>query len=159
MSRTSFRNILYLRATCGWPYQTTTGERRKCPCGRDTITPAHLMTYCGTVKATKLKLHSNKTIKELAEWIEAWPEDLKDQDGKTADRTKYKIQTAGASINLPTSQPVAQDRVWCNWRLYIQCQLCPRTFENTKRERENHAKTHKPGARAGGGRRGAAVAR
>jgi len=159
MSRASFRSILYLRATCGWPYQATTGGRRKCPCGRDTITPAHLMTYCGMVKATKLGLHNNKTIKELVEWVEAWPDDLKDQDGKTADRAKYRTQVAGASINLPTSQPVAQDRVWRNGRWYIQCQLCPKTFENTKRERENHANTHKPGAKARGGRRGVAVAR
>jgi len=117
------------------------------------------MTYCGTVRATKLGLHNNQTIKELVEWVEAWPDNLRDQDGKTADRAKYRIQTSGASINLPTSQPIAQDRVWRNGRWYIQCQLCPKTFENMKRERENHAKTHKAGARAGGGTRGAAVAR
>jgi len=157
MSRASFRNILYLRATCGWPYQTTKGDRRKCPCRRNIITPAHLMSYCGMVKATKLNLHNNKTIKELVEWIETWPDDLIDQTGKTADRMKYSIQTAGASINLPTSQPIAQDRVWRNGRLYIQCQLCPKTFENTKRERENHARTHTAGARAK--RRGVADAR
>ena len=32
MSRASFKSILYIRATCGWLYQTTTGVRRKCPC-------------------------------------------------------------------------------------------------------------------------------
>jgi len=145
MSRTSCRSILYLRATCGWPYQTTTGDRRKCPC------------YCGTVKATKLNLHNNKTITELVEGIETWPDDVKDQAGKSADRTKYRVQTAGASINLPTSQPVAQDRVWHNGRWYIQCQICPKSFENTKREREANDRTHTASARTK--RRGAADAR
>jgi len=141
---------------CGSPYQTTTGDRRKCPCGRDIITPARLMSYCGTVKATKLNLHNNKTIKELAEWIETWPDDLKDQTGKTAGRAKYRIQTAGASINLPTSQPIAQDRVWRNGRWNIQCQVCPKSFENTKRQSKAHARTHTASTR--NWRRGAAGA-
>jgi len=106
------------------------------------------MYYCGIVKPTKLNLYSNKTIKVVVGWIEESPDDLKDQAGKTVDRAKYKIQTAGALINLPISQPIAQDRVWRNGRWYIQCQLCPRIFENTKRERENHTRMHTVGARA-----------
>ena len=101
--------------------------------------------------------NNNKTIKKLVEWIETWPDDLKDQTGKTADRAKYRIQTGGASINLPTSQPITQDRVWRNGRWYIQCQECPKSFKNTKREREAHARTHTASARTR--RTGAADAR
>jgi len=71
---------------------------------------AHLMRFCGVVPATKLELHNNKTIDEVGEWVNSWPDSLKDAEVRRSDSAIHKVQTAGASINLPTSQPVGQDR-------------------------------------------------
>lgn len=99
------------------------------------------MTFCGIAQATKVGLHDNKTISELGEWIERWPKALKDTKARVADRAIHKVQTVGASVNIPTSQPTGQDREWPNNRWYIQCQKCPKMVENTKREKAKHEKS------------------
>jgi len=144
LSRFTFKDILYLRATSGWPYQARDGKRRKCPCGRDIIPPAHLMRFCVIIPATKLELHNNKMIDALGEWVNSSRDSLKDAEVRKSDRAIHKVQVAGASINLPTSQPVGQNREWRNVRWYIQCQQCPKMLENTKREKAKHENTHRP---------------
>jgi len=144
LSRASFRNILYLRATSGWPDQATDGTRGKCPCNRDIITHTHLMSFCGIVQGTKLGQHNNRTINELEKWIKTWPDSLGNHRVRIADRTIHRVQTTGAAINIPTTQTVAQDREWRNGRWYIQCRQCPKMVENTKREKAKHENTHKP---------------
>jgi len=76
LTRQQGREGINLRATSGWPFQSVNGTRRQCDCGRDIITPHHLMNFYSEVKATELKLHSNKTIKDLVKWIESWPPTL-----------------------------------------------------------------------------------
>ena len=102
------------------------------------------MTFCGIVTATKIGLHDNKAIKDLGEWIRNRPDALTDDNTRAADRTIHQVQTTGATVNLPTSQPVGQNRVRRNTRWYIQCQKCPTIVENTKRERAKHENTHRP---------------
>jgi len=133
-----------LGATSGCPYQAIEAKRRSCPCRRDIITHAHQMRFCGIVPATKLELHNNKTIDVLGEWVNSWPDSLKDVEVRKSDRAIHKVQTAAASINLPISQPVGQSREWRNGRWYIQCQQCPKMVENTKREKAKHENTHRP---------------
>ena len=66
LTRQHLREIINLRATSGWPYQSVNGTRRQCHCDRDIITPYHHMNTCSGIHPTKLQLHSNKTIKDLA---------------------------------------------------------------------------------------------
>ena len=102
------------------------------------------MAYCGIVPATKIGLYDNKAINELGILIGNWPNVLKDENTRAVNRAIHKIQTTGATVNLPTPQPMGQDRVWRNNRWYIQCQKCPMMVENTKRERAKHENTDRP---------------
>jgi len=156
LTRQQLREIISLRATSGWPYQSVDGTRRQCICDRDIITPHHLMNFCGKVSATKLSLQSNKTIGDLVNWIESWPPELRNTTkAKARDRAEYRQQVTGAAINLPTSQP-SQHRPSTparNIRKREPCTICGKSVEANSVAREKHARTHLPGYVRGGGRR------
>jgi len=156
LTRQQMREVINLRATSGWPFQSVNGTRRQCDCGRDIITPHHLMNFCGEVKATKLKLHSSKTIKDLVDWIESWPPTLRNSTkAKAQDRAGYRQQVSGAAINLPISQP-SQHKPSTpakNIRKHDPCSICGKSVQSNSVAREKHARTHLPGYVRGGKRK------
>ena len=158
LTRHQLREVIGLRATSGWPYQSVDGTRRQCICDRDIITPHHLMNFCGKVDATKLSLHSNKTIGDLTEWMGSWPPELRNTTtAKTEDRAGYIEQVAGAAINLPTSQPSQRKTSTPakNIRKHEPCTICGKSVQANSVAREKHARTHLPGygKRKRGGRK------
>jgi len=153
LTRQQMREVINLRATSRWPYQSVNGTRRQCACGRDIITPHHLMNFCGEIKATRLNLHGNKTIKELVGWIEGWPPALRNSTKvKARDRAKYREQVSGAAINLPTSQP-SQHKPSTprrNMSKHDPCTICGKGVQLNVVGREKHARTHLPSYKKGG---------
>jgi len=156
LTRQQLREIIGLRATSGWPYQSVDGTRRQCICDRDIITPHHLMNFCGKVNATELSLQSNKTIGDLVSWMESWPPELRNTTkAKARDRAEYRQQGTGASVNLPTSQP-SQRRPSTqakNIRKHEPCTICGKSVQANSVAKEKHARTHVPGYVKGGGKR------
>jgi len=155
ITRQHLREVIALRATAGWPYQKANGTRRQCECTRDIITPEHLFRFCGVVPHTNLQLHSNKTIERLVEWIESWPKSLRNTvESKAEDRAAYRKQTAGATINIPTSQPSQRlpSTPAKNIRKHTACEICGKAVQANKVARDKHARTHLPGYTRGGKR-------
>ena len=150
VTRTQLRDIMYLRATAGWPYQDFKGNRYTCRCGRDIITPYHLMNTCADVTHTTLDLHSNKTIKELAKWIESWPAHLRRVPGSQKIPDPNYAQVQGAAINLPTSQPTVPRVTYRAGHKYIACDICNKPVRSTRETKDKHARTHEPGYKKGG---------
>jgi len=141
LTRQQMREVINLRATLGWPDQSVDGTRREFDCGRDIITPHHLMNICGEVKGTWLRLHNNKTIKELAEWIESWPPSLWNSvKAKAGDRAAYRQQVSGAAINRPTSQPSQRkpSTPAKNIRQHSSCDICGKSVESNSVARKKH---------------------
>jgi len=157
ITRHQLRDVISLRATAGWPYQKVDGTRRQCKCARDTITPEHLSRYPGIVPDTNLQLHSNKTIRRLVELIESWPKSLRNTtESKAVDRAAYRRQTARATMNIPTSQPTqsrnstpAKSR-----RKHTACEICGKAVEASKVAQAKHSRTHLPGYKKGGRKKG-----
>jgi len=153
LTRQQLKEIINLRATSGWPYQSANGIRRQCICDRDIITPHHLMNFCGKVDATKLSLQSNKTIGDLADWIEGWPPELRNTTkAKARDRAEYRQQVTGAAINLPTSQPSGRKSSTPakNVRKQVACDICGKLVQSNTVAKDKHARTHLPGYTRGG---------
>ena len=148
LTRQQLREIIGLRATSGWPYQSVDGSRRQCICDRDIITPHHLMNFCGRIDATKLPPHGNKSIGDLASWIDSWPPELRNTTkAKARDRAEYRQQVSGAAINLPTSQPSQQKSSTPakNIRKQVACDICGKLIQANTVAKEKHARTHLPG--------------
>jgi len=153
ITRQQLREVIALRATAGWPYQKADGTRCQCECTRDTITPEHLSKYCRIVPRTSLRLHSNRTIGQLVEWIEGWPKSLRNTDeSKAGDRAAYRRQTARATITIPTSQPSQRrsDTPAKNIRKHTACEICGKAVQSNKVAQAKHARTHLPGYTRGG---------
>jgi len=110
------------------------------------------MNSCDEVAATKLRLHSNKQIKDLVNWIESWPPSLRNSTGaKAQDRAKYRQQVSGGVVNLPTSQPsqCKPSTPIRNIRKRTSCDICGKRVESNSIAREKHSRTHLPATRKG----------
>ena len=153
LTHQQLREIINLRATSGWPYQSVDSTRRQCICDRDIITPHHLMNFCGKINATVMSLQNNKTVKDLANWMESWPPELRNTTkDKARDRAEYRQQVSGAAINLPTSQPSQRKSSTPskNVRKQVLCDICGKLVQSNKVAKDNHARTHLPGYEKGG---------
>ena len=143
-TRTEFRDLLYLRATAGWPYPDTDGTRRKCLCDRDIITPEHLMSFCGLVAPTKIGLHSGKRQRDLLDWMATWPGSLRDRPTRRHKPDNTRKQVQEATINLPTSQATVGPRGG-KPKSRKKCGVCGFLMQRDKVAQEKHARTHEPG--------------
>ena len=128
------RNIIYLRATAGWPFQGFDGTRLQCQCRRDLVTPYHLMNTCTNIEPTVIKLHDNGKIQEQANWIEIWPTHMRRVPGSQRIPDPNYAQVAGAAVNLPTSQPQTMDN---HGNRSAPCPICGKIVRVNKSTCEN----------------------
>jgi len=137
---------MYLRATAGWPFQGFDGARLQCQCGRDLVTPYHLMNTCADIQPTDIGLHDNRKIQELARWIGTWPTHMKRIPGSQRIPDLNYAQVAGAAVNLPTSQPQSMDN---HGNRSAPCPICGKMIRVNKNRQEAHARTHGPRPKKG----------
>jgi len=146
ITRHQMRDIIYLRATAGWPFQGFDGTRLQCQCGRDLVTPYHLMNTCADTQPTDIGLYDNRKIQELAKWVETWPPHMRRIPGSQRIPDPNYAQVAGAAVNLPTSQPQSTDD---HGNRSAPCPICGKMIRVNKNRQEAHARTHGPRPRKG----------
>ena len=151
LSRQDLKILTNMRATSGWPYQEHNGDRRQCPCLRDIITHDHLANRCGVVPPDKNPLNRDSKQKELLAWQKTWPHEFQQRTFKNIQSSR--TQAAGATVNLPTSQPTSSYYLIGKTgkkQAARPCPECAKTIVARKRDLDAHARTHLPGYKGKG---------